>query len=144
MFCTVNSHECMDRHEQCLDPFLVVTDTPGLFAQCTAKKSIISDHILSHTKHMVIPWYANPYIFKRTYCISFITCCSWYSRAAILGSWGIGNDSWIRLHVGLQLGLIDGGSSMCSHSVLLLAVETNYRTRTALEIRSSVSIGGNY
>ena len=34
----------------------------------------------------------------------------------------------------IQLGLIDAGSSMRSLSVLLSAMETSLRTRTALEI----------
>ena len=42
---------------------------------------------------------------------------------------------------GLQLGLIDAGSSTRSLSVLLLAVETNHRPQTAQEIAEGVSAG---
>ena len=34
----------------------------------------------------------------------------------------------------MQIGMIDTGSSMCSLSVLVLAVETSLRTQTDLEI----------
>ena len=44
------------------------------------------------------------------------------------------NDGWNKYMRTLQLDLIDTGSSMCSVSVLLLAMETSLRTRAALEI----------
>ena len=42
---------------------------------------------------------------------------------------------------GLQLGLIDAGSSTRSLSVLLSAVETSHRTRRALEIAQEALAG---
>ena len=42
---------------------------------------------------------------------------------------------------GLQLGLIDSGSSTRSLSVLLSTVETSLRTRTALEIAQGALAG---
>ena len=44
----------------------------------------------------------------------------------------------------ILISMIDAGSSTCSLSVLLSAVEMSLRTRTGLEIDSSGSVGGNY
>ena len=43
-------------------------------------------------------------------------------------------DDWNRYMEAIQLGLVDAGSSTHSLSVLLWAMETSLRTRTALEI----------
>ena len=44
------------------------------------------------------------------------------------------NNDWNRYMRAIQIAMIDAGSSTCSLSVLLLAVETSLRTWTALEI----------
>ena len=48
----------------------------------------------------------------------------------VVGKPADSNDGWIRYMRVIQLGLIDAGSSTCSLSVLLSAVETSLRTCT--------------
>ena len=66
----------------------------------------------------------------------FFRCSFQYGynlRVAFISS-ADSNNAWMRYTQAIQLGLIDAGSSMCSLSVLLSAVEMSLRTQIALEI----------
>ena len=78
-----------------------------------------------------------------TYRISLIRCHGYYFLLLLLieGGYysvfillGSRQKDWIRYMRAIQLGLIDPGSTTCSLSVLLLAVEMSLWSQTALEI----------
>ena len=72
---------------------------------------------------------------------SAATTRGWLLFVYFIGKPGDSNDGWMRYMRGLQLGLIDAGSSTGSLSVLLSAVETNHRPQTAQEIAEGASAG---
>ena len=87
--------------------------------------------------------HSTDWLFQQSYRISLISGYYFYYVWLLLEG-GIyfvdSNDGWIRYMGVIQLGLIDAGSSTCSLSVLLLAVEMSLRTQTALEIAQWASV----